>query len=113
MEYLCGSEDGVKPGLFPLRNGGAWLLGVTECHGWEQRLLSLMPSTRIVVGEPAPETNKASGVAIVMSPALSRARIDSGHIGSRTAWVQLQTEIDTFRYLGTVNVRILNLARYR
>eukprot|EP01050_Picozoa_sp_SAG11_P002365 SAG11_NODE_118_length_15921_cov_30.283448_4_plen_272_part_00 len=43
MEFLCGSEDGTKPGMFPMKEGGDWILGLTECHGWEQRLKGLMP----------------------------------------------------------------------
>eukprot|EP01050_Picozoa_sp_SAG11_P024160 SAG11_NODE_5067_length_1674_cov_1.828571_1_plen_98_part_10 len=38
MEFLCGSEDEKKAGMFQMRNGGDWILGLTECHGWEQRL---------------------------------------------------------------------------
>eukprot|EP01050_Picozoa_sp_SAG11_P020752 SAG11_NODE_3557_length_2374_cov_3.868571_2_plen_204_part_00 len=38
-----------------------------------------------------PDTDRASGVAIVMSPRLGRTVVDRGHSGSRIVWVQLET----------------------
>ena len=53
-----------------------------------------MPSGRVSLSEPATDTDKASGVALVLSPALSQAVRDKDKVGSHIAWVQLETEVD-------------------
>ena len=37
MEYLCGSEDGSKAGLFPAR-GEHWILCLQECRFYTKTL---------------------------------------------------------------------------
>ena len=109
-EYLFGSEDGKKPGLFPAVGGGEWLVGLTECRGWEQQLAKTWPSYRLVVGDAPPESDPASGVAIVMSPGLGRAVRDQGYVGSRIAWVQLETEVQGVD-IAVISVYVLHHGR--
>eukprot|EP01052_Picozoa_sp_SAG31_P030829 SAG31_NODE_3199_length_4564_cov_18.467861_7_plen_123_part_00 len=63
--------------VFPLK-GGDWLVGLTECRGGEQRLEEFYNNKRLVISDPPPEHDKASGVAIVLSPRLSHSVVDSG-----------------------------------
>ena len=96
LEYLMGSEDGRKAGLYPSgKDGGHWVLALQECRiGGIERLEKHMPSGRVSLSEPATDTDKASGVALVLSPALSWAVRDKDKVGSHIAWVQLETEVD-------------------
>ncbi|MDA8639342.1 hypothetical protein N9L31_00065 [bacterium] len=90
VEYLFGAEGQPESGLFPAK-GPDWLVGLTECRGGEQRLDEFFGRSRLVVGDPPPDTDRASRVAIVMSPRLGRTVVDRGHSGSRIVWVQLET----------------------
>eukprot|EP01050_Picozoa_sp_SAG11_P031658 SAG11_NODE_9934_length_868_cov_3.729519_1_plen_237_part_10 len=90
VEYLFGAEGQPESGLFPAK-GPDWLVGLIECRGGEQRLDEFFGRSRLVVSDPPPNTDRAFGVAIVMSPRLGRTVVDRGHSGSRIVWVQLET----------------------
>ena len=92
MDYLFGSEGQPESGVFPAK-GADWVVGLTECRGGEQRLGEFFATTRLVVSAAPPEWDKASGVALVLSPRTGRAVLDSGHRGSRIVWVQLETAV--------------------
>ena len=110
-EFLFGSEaDRGEGGLFPSKGGGEWIVALQECRGGEQKMTRAWPEYRLVVGEAPPDDDPASGSAILVSPGVGRARIDSGHIGSRITWIQVETAVDGVDLI-VVNVYVPHFGR--
>ena len=90
MDYLFGSEDKTIEGLFPVGKGD-WVVGLGECHRREQEICDAWGSERMIIGDRAPDGDKAAGAALVMSPGMLRCKTDSGHVGSRIVWAEFAT----------------------
>jgi exonuclease III len=111
MEYLLGSEDGQKTGLFPSKGGGAWLLALQECRlkGIE-RLENSMPEKRMALSSPATRPDQASGVALIFSPLLAKAVRDKDKVGSHIVWAQIETDVSAADII-VVNVYMPHFGR--
>lgn len=94
MDYLFGSEDGSIEGQYPPTGKGEWVVGLGECRRKEQEIAAAWGSERMIVGERAPDGDKAAGAALVMSPGMLRCLEDSGFKGSRIVWAQYSTKAD-------------------